>query len=474
MSNSQFLWRHRLALITVMVLIGVAELDAQKAPFVSFDRGFAPVVKQVLPAVVNIASSRIVRTSPEAVAPFSDPFFDRFFGGQNPVPRERREHSLGSGVIVDRTGYVMTNNHVIEGASEIKIALLDKREFNARVVGADPKTDIAVLKIDAMDLPVLQFGDSSLVEVGEFVLAVGNPFGVGQTVTLGIVSATGRGGFGIETYEDFIQTDAPINPGNSGGAMVNARGDLIGINTAMVSGQGVGFAVPINLAQQVMNQIRKHGKVIRGFLGTTAQTMSPQMMHAFGLSGQPRGALVTDVMPDSPAARSGLLKGDIILEINGQPLEDSRSLSLKVSMTPPGTKVRLKIFRDGSPMELTATLAELEEKAVASTSAAAGRDSHGPRFGITVTALTPTIMRTLGLPAGTQGVVVSEVQPGSVAEEAGLRMGDVIQEVNRNPVANMAEYQKAMNSVDTMVMLLVNRRGDHAYVALEGPAEPVR
>lgn len=471
MPNSQIRWPLFVVMIVVLVLAGLAESQAQKAPDVSFDRGFAPLVKQVLPAVVNIASSRTVRT-PEASSLFSDPFFDQFFGRENPVPRESREHSLGSGVIVDSTGYVMTNNHVIEGASEIKIALLDKREFNARVIGADAKTDIALLKIDAADLPVLHFGDSEAVEVGEFVLAVGNPFGVGQTVTLGIVSATGRGGFGIETYEDFIQTDAPINPGNSGGAMINVHGELVGINTAMVSGQGVGFAVPINLAQQVMNQIRNHGRVIRGFLGAAAQTISPQMMPAFGLTGEPRGALVTDITPHSPAARSGLLKGDIILEMNGEPLEDSRALSLKISMTPPGTTVRLTVFRDGKSIELTPTLIELEERPVAADGAPA--DSHGPRFGLTVNELTPSILRALGLPLTTPGVVVANVQPGSIAEEAGLRMGDVIQEVNRKPVANMTEYAKAMHGVDTMVMFLINRKGEHAFVALEGPAEPAR
>jgi S1-C subfamily serine protease len=393
MSKSQIPWPLRLALIMVVVFTGLAELHAQKAPHVSCDRGFAPLVKQVLPAVVNIASSGIVLTSPQTDSFLSAPSFDKFFG-QYPVPRDGREHSLGSGVIVDRTGYVMTNNHVIEGASEIKIALLDKREFNARVIGADPKTDIALLKIEATDLPFLQFGDSSSIEIGEFVLAVGNPFGVGQTVTFGIVSATGRGGSGIEAYGDFIQTDAPINPGNSGGALVNVRGELVGINTAMVGGQGVGFAVPINLAQQVMHQIRNHGRVISGFLGATAQTMSPQ-----------------------------------------------------------------------------ATLAELEGKAVPADTARRG--SHGPQFGVTVTALTPSILRTLGLPAGTRGVVVSDIQPGSVAAEARLRTGDVIQEVNRRPVANMAEYEKAMQSVDTMVMFLINRKGEHAHVALEGPADPV-
>lgn len=471
MPKSHMRWPLRLAMIMVLMLAVLAELKAQKSPNVTFDRGFAPLVKQVLPAVVNIASSRTVRV-PDRESVFSDPFFDQFFGEQYPVPRERREHSLGSGVIVDPTGYVMTNNHVIEGASEIKIALLDKREFNARVIGADPKTDIALLKIDATDLPFLHFGNSSAVEVGEFVIAVGNPFGVGQTVTLGIVSATGRGGFGIEAYEDFIQTDAPINPGNSGGAMVNVRGDLVGINTAMVSGQGVGFAVPINLAEQVMTQIRKHGRVIRGFLGASAQTMSPQMMQAFGLTGQPRGAVVIDVLPDSPAARSGLLRGDIILEVNDEPLEDSRALSLKISMTAPGTTVKLKVFREDKFVELAPTLTELQEKTVAAE--VAERDAHGPRFGLTVVGLTPAVLRALGLPSDTQGVIVSNVEAASIAEQAGLRMGDIIQEVNRTPVASLGEYDKAMQRIRTMVLFLINRKGEHAFVALEGPAEPVR
>jgi serine protease Do len=447
---------------------------SQASGDVSFERGFAVVVKRITPAVVNIASSRTVQTETESPL-FLDPFLNELFGKEFQVPRERREHSLGSGVIVSSAGYVMTNSHVVERATEIKISLLDKREFAARIVGTDPKTDIALLKIEAKDLTPVPFGDSSTVEVGEFVLAVGNPFGVGQTVTFGIVGATGRGGLGIEAYEDFIQTDAAINPGNSGGAMVNVHGQLIGINTAIVSGgaQGVGFAVPINLAQQVMHQILKHGRVVRGWLGAQAQTPTPAMMQAFGISGQARGALITDVIADSPAARSGLLEGDIILEINGQPLDDSRSLSLKISMTAPGTLVRMKIFRDGRERELTATLTELQEKAVGAA-APARRDATGPRFGLTVEPLTARILRELGLPPDTQGVIVSDVESGSVAEEAGLRRGDIIQEVNRTRVTSVREFHNAMQDADTMVMLLVNRRGDHAFVVLEGTREPAR
>jgi serine protease Do len=485
MPKSQFTRRLKPAMIAFFLIAGLGEYGAtarwpeaavsvQESPDVSFEQGFAPVVKRIRPAVVNIASSRMVRTATEESPLFLDPFLNEFFGEQFQIPRERREHSLGSGVIVSNAGYVMTNSHVVERATEIRISLLDKREFDARIVGTDPKTDIALLKIEANNLTPIPLGDSAEVEVGEFVLAVGNPFSVGQSVTLGIVSATGRGGLGIETYEDFIQTDAAINPGNSGGAMVNVHGQLIGINTAIVSGgaQGVGFAVPINLAQQVMYQILKHGRVVRGWLGAQAQTPTPPVMQAFGLTGQPRGALVTDVIAGSPAARNGLLKGDIILEINGQPLEDSRSLSLKISMTPPGTLVRMKVFRDGRELELTATLTELQEKAVAAEPPRP--DTTGPRFGLTVEPLTSRILRELGLPPDTQGVIISDVEPGSAAEEAGLRFGDIIQEVNRRRITSVKEFRNAMQDADTMVMLLVNRQGDHAFVALEGPREPAR
>jgi serine protease Do len=276
--------------------------------------------------------------------------------------------------------------------------------------------------------------NSSKVEVGEFILAVGNPYGVGQTVTLGIVSATGRGGFGIETYEDFIQTDAAINPGNSGGAMVNAQ--------------------------------------VRGWLGAQAQTPTPQMMQVFGLTGTPRGALVTDVLEGSPAARSGLKKGDIILAMDGKTLENSRSLSLRIAMIAPGTTIRMTIFRDGREQAITATLDELREKPT--TVEPASRESFGPRFGLWAEPLTAEILNDLELPADTHGVIITDVMPGSVAEAAGIRFGDIVQEVNRKRVTNMDEYLDAILNADTMVMLFVNRFGDHAYVVLEGLREPAR
>ncbi|HXG65956.1 MAG TPA: Do family serine endopeptidase, partial [Blastocatellia bacterium] len=310
---------------------------AGQIPFVTF----APVVKSALPAVVNVSSSKVVH---DRQPPFlDDPFFRQFFGDQFDIPRERRERSLGSGVTVSPQGYILTNNHVIEGASEISVVLSDKREFKARIIGADPRIDIAVLKVEATNLPAITLGDASKVQVGDVELAIGNPFGLGQTVTMGIVSATGRGNLGIEDYEDFIQTDAAINPGNSGGALINLRGELIGINTAILSdgGQGnvgIGFAVPINMARNAMEQILKNGKVIRGYLGISIQEVTPAIAKAFGLEG-PRGALVGDVAQGSPAQRAGIVRGDIILEINGEPVSDSRALRLKIGDMAPGTAV---------------------------------------------------------------------------------------------------------------------------------------
>src|SRR5499426_2624267 len=319
---------------------------------------FAPIVKNAQPAVVSIASTKVIKVDAgdEGLSPlFDDPMFRQFFGdrGAGPLnrpgrPRELREQGLGSGVIVSPDGYILTNNHVIEGANEIKVYTSDKRELKARVIGADPKTDIAVVKVEAKNLPTLAFADSSKAQVGDIVLAIGNPFGVGQTVTMGIISATGRGNLGIEDYEDFIQTDAAINPGNSGGALINASGQLIGINTAILSraggNQGVGFAVPSNLARTVMNQLLKDGKVVRGYLGVLIQPVTPEIAKAFSLPNT-RGALVGEVTPDGPAARAGLAQGDVITELNGVRVDDSRELRLKISQIAPGSAIKLKLIR---------------------------------------------------------------------------------------------------------------------------------
>ncbi|MBS1856292.1 MAG: DegQ family serine endoprotease [Acidobacteria bacterium] len=444
---------------------------------VSFLNGFAPVARKVLPAVVNIASSKIVRSSGQGPSSpfFSDPFFRQFFGGQfspqSRVPSEEREHSLGSGVIVNANGYVLTNNHVVSGADEITVSLGDKREFKGHIVGTDAKTDVAVVKIDGKNLPFLTLGDSSKVQVGDFALAVGNPFGIGRTLTMGIISATGRGGLGIEDYEDFLQTDAAINPGNSGGALVNVRGELVGINTAIIAGggggnQGVGFAIPVNMARAVMDQIIEHGKVLRGSIGVLIQPVTPALAKSFGLTGEPRGALVANVTPDSPADRAGLKRGDIILALNGAPMGDSRDLSLKVSMMAPGTPVKLTVFRDGREQEYSLTLAQLPDAAEAPGGPAANQ-SAGPRLGISVDRLTPDVASQLGLSARTTGVVVTGVQPAGPAEDAGLRRGDVIQEIDHKAVAGVEQFRDAVRQAgNSPVLLLIDRGGDHIFVVV--------
>jgi serine protease Do len=364
----------------------------------------------------------------------------------------------------------MTNNHVVEDADEVRVSLADKREFKARIVGTDPRTDVAVLKVEAKNLPVLVLGDSSKVQVGNFVLAVGNPFSLSQTVTSGIISATGRGDLGIEDYEDFIQTDASINPGNSGGALVNVNGELIGINTAILTGdgsrgnQGVGFAIPVNMARSVMDQILKNGRVIRGYLGAWIQPVTPEIAKAFGLK-ENYGALLGDVDPSGPAGKSGLERGDIVLEMDGERITETHDFRLKIAMTAPNTPVRLKVFRKGVTKDYTVTLGELpnqEEKA------GEAKGSPGSAFqGLSVETLTPQIAEQLGLPDDTYGVVVDGVDPGSLAAETGLRRGDVIQEVDHQKVANMADFSRAVRQArGESVLLLVNRGGNTMYAVL--------
>ena len=434
----------------------------------SFENGFAPIAETALAAVVNISSAKIVRT-PD-VTPFLWDFFGDQFQRDLRQPRERRERSLGSGVLVRPDGYLLTNNHVVSGATEIKVSLSDKREFTARVVGADPKTDIALLKLDGGNFPVLAFGDSSKVRVGEFALAVGDPFGVGKTVTLGIVSAVGRGNLGIEDYEDFIQTDAAINPGNSGGALIDVHGKLIGINTAIVSGgsggnQGVGFAVPVNMARQVMDRILRDGRVVRGWLGVSIQPVTQAVARSFGLS-KPEGALVGDVTAGSPAEKGGIQRGDIILAMDGEPIAETRTLSFGVAMKAPGTGVTLKVFRDHREISIPVKLGEQS----AAPAEALGGDASANRVtrGLSVEELTPQIRRQFNLPARSAGVVVVDVEAGSAAAEAGLRRGDVIQEVNRKAITSVPQFEEAVRrGGNEPVMLLINRGGSTQFVVLE-------
>jgi serine protease Do len=442
---------------------------------ISFGNGFAPIISKVVPAIVNVASTKVIK-NPQANSPFfSDPLFRQFFGNQFPqqfeIPKEQRERGLGSGVIVSPDGYMLTNNHVVDSASEIQVSLADKREFKAKVVGTDPRTDVAVLKIDAINLPTVVLGDSSKIQVGNFVLAIGNPFGLSQTVTAGIISATGRGNLGIEDYEDFIQTDASINPGNSGGALINVNGELIGINTAILTGdgsrgnQGVGFAIPINMARSVMDQILNNGRVIRGYLGAWIQPVTPEIAKAFGLN-KSQGALLGDVSMNGPAGKSGLQRGDIILEMNGQPIRETKDFRLKIAMTAPGTVVHLKVFRKGETRDYDVALGELpsEENKTGEEGGSPGTSLQG----LHIETLTPEIADSIGLPAGTKGVVVDGVDPGSAAAEVGLRRGDVIQEVNHQLVTSLSDFSRLIRqSGNESVLLLVNRGGNTLYVAID-------
>lgn len=464
-------WSGRSVFGAPQVAVTVAR-SAPPVPLGSFSNGFGSVLKSALPAVVNIHTSKIVKPRPGQMPFFNDPFFRQFFGDQfgQMQPRPQREQSLGSGVIVTSDGTILTNNHVIDGATDIKVQLSDKREFEAKVIGSDPKTDVAVLKIGATGLPTLALGDSSKLQVGDLVLAIGDPFGVGETATMGIISATGRSGLGIESYEDFIQTDAAINPGNSGGAMIDLHGNLIGINTAILSGgsggsQGVGFAIPINLARSVMDQIVTHGKVVRGYLGVYIQDVTPQIAKQFGL-GQNNGVLIGDVSADTPGSRAGLKRGDVVTELNGEPVKDAGQLRLRISQTAPGTSVKLQIWRDGKTQDVNVTLGELPEKMAA---AGGGSESGGGALeGVEVQELTPDIAQQLNLAPGTRGVVVSSVDPSSAAAAAGLDRGDVIQEVNHKRVTNMQEYKEALAGAGNQpVLLLINQNGVTRYVVVE-------
>jgi serine protease Do len=490
--NKQSFWRRpQAALLSAALLLGIGGAGLASASLLGYVHpvlalklaspdegpsrtGFAPVVKRVVPAVVNISSLKVTKISQQFGEMPDGPLFRQFFGnGSNPfrAPRqmpEQREQGLGSGVIMAPDGYILTNNHVVDGASDVRVTLADKREFKAKVIGTDPKSDIAVLKIDATNLPCITIGDSSKAQVGDYALAVGDPFGVGQTVTMGIVSATGRSHLGIEDYEDFIQTDAPINPGNSGGALVNDRGELIGINTAIIAhgsegNQGIGFAIPSNMARAEMEQIVKSGKVTRAYLGIVPQDVTPAIAQAFH-EKEPRGALVGDVSSNSPAQQAGLEKGDIILDVNGKPVTDANDLRMTISMMTPGTSANLTLLRDGAERGVEVKLGELPTTEAEATPAQ-NSSSNSTLSGVSVQNLDADAKQQLGLSPSTTGVVVTNVDPSSEAAAAGLRQGDVIQEVNRKPVRNTSDFERALRSSNENPLLLVNRNGNTMYLA---------
>ncbi len=454
-----------------VVPVRVAQ-DVPPVNLSNFKNGFASVIDPDLPSVVNISSTKVVKLQNQMPGFFSDPFFRQFFGNQfspQQQPQTEREHSLGSGVIVNPNGYILTNNHVVAGASDVEVFTQDRKEYKAEIIGTDARTDIAVLKIDASGLSAFTLGDSSQLKVGDVVFAIGDPFGIGETATMGIVSATGRAlGGAIEHYEDFIQTDAAINPGNSGGALIDLHGNLVGINTAIISGgggnEGIGFAIPVNMAHTIMDQIVAHGKVVRGYLGVTIQSVNPDMAKAFGLS-QGGGALVSDVRPDSPAAKAGLQRGDIVLKLNGASVNGPDELSLHISEMAPGSVAHLQIYRKGHTQQMNVTLGAYPKNGQPGQPAEGGGTVLN---GLQVENLTPEIEQQLGLPAGSPGVVVTDVDPSSAAAAAGIRHGDVIQEVDRKPIRNVREFQQALAAAGNRpVLLLLNRGGSTLYVVVQ-------
>ena len=445
-------------------------------PLEATEKAFVMISKRVVPSVVNISTTKTTKGPEEtSYSPFfQDPYFRRFFEEEMPrdheSPRKRKEQSLGSGVIVSEDGYIITNNHVVEGADEIKVLLSDKREFTGKVVGSDPKTDLAVIKIKASDLPTVVWGDSDKIEVGEFVLAIGSPFGLNQTVTSGIISAKGRANVGIADYEDFIQTDAAINPGNSGGALVNIRGELVGINTAIFTRSGgymgIGFAVPANMVKSVMDSLVKVGKVTRGWLGVYIQDITPELAKQFNLSSN-QGALVSDVIDGSPAEKAGFERGDVIVGYNGKEVENTGYLRNLVAQTLVGKVIDVRVIRDGNEKVLKVTIAELP--AEVSKGRGEKEEGTGGIFeGVTVQNLTPDFRERLDIPEKVIGVLVTAVETGSVAEESGLKAGDVILEINKKSTKTIKDFSKVVGEVkkEEGVLLLVFREGMTIFITM--------
>jgi len=433
---------------------------------IKIDRATAEVVEAVRPAVVNISTTRTVKVQENLSPFFEDPFFRKFFGDRFRTPRERKAASLGSGVIVNSNGYILTSNHVIQGAEEIKVTLYDKREFKGKVVGSDAMTDIGVVKIEADNLPMLKWGDSDRLRVGQKVFAIGSPYGLNQTVTMGIVSAVGRANVGIADYEDFIQTDAAINPGNSGGAMVDVRGELVGINTAIFSTsggyQGIGFAVPTSMAKSVMDSLISKGKVIRGWLGVTIQNLTPELAKQFELKEE-KGVLVGDVIEGGPAEKAGLRRGDVIVEFEGKRIEEPNQLRNMVANTEPGKEIKMKIISEGRTEIKKVTITELPAEIQKSLKG----EYDNLLKGVIVQDLTPEIYSRLNLPKNLKGVIVAEVDEESPAA-AVLIQGDVIQEINRQRVNNAKEYEKVVTMIKPGkdILLLIYRGGSSIYITL--------
>lgn len=420
---------------------------------------------KVIPAVVSIASTVMVRD--QAFSDETLPF------GLFKEPPARRQYGQGSGVIVSPDGYIVTNNHVVADAVDVEVILADRRQYKGKVVATDPKTDVAVVKINGTNLPTVPWADSSTLAVGEFVLAIGNPLGLSRTVTFGIVSAVGRADVGVADFEDFIQTDAPINPGNSGGALVNVNGELVGINTAIASptggSVGVGFAIPSNMARAAMQSLIKTGRVVRGFLGASTQDVTPSLGKIFRLPDV-KGAIVTDLQAKGSAEKAGLKRGDVVVRFDGRDVMDSGQLRNLVAQSPIGSKHRLDLIRDGKAYQAELTVQEApRERAKKSQSASAAASTAHPLTGVVFDDVTPPLARQMDL-AVNSGVVVTDIEEGSLAEASGLQPGDVVLELNRQPIHNFAAFQRLADPLKPtdLALLLVNRQGNAMYIPIQG------
>lgn len=427
---------------------------------------FAEIVKAVSPSVVNISVTRTI-TPPE------EDIFDLFIPrGNGEFPPQWSEQSYGSGVIVSSDGYIITNNHVVENGEDVRVTLPDKRSFQGKLIGSDPKTDIAILKIEASGLPVAPWGNSDELRVGEFVLTIGNPFGLSNTVTLGIVSAKGRANVGIADYEDFIQTDAAINPGNSGGPLVNIKGEVVGINTAIFSKsggyQGIGFAVPSNMAKAVFDQLLKEGRIKRGWLGVNIQDITPELAQKFNYD-RLEGVLINGVIRESPAEKAGLRRGDIITEFNGKDVIDLGSFRNSVANTPPGKKVKIRFFRNGFYRDTDVIIAE--QAMITQERRSFTRHAPGKKnifSGMDIFELSRDMAKQLGLNSDEKGIVIARIEPGSPADRAGLRRGDVIEEIEHKPVKSLSDFQQIISKIKAQdILLFINRGGKKFYVVIK-------
>ncbi|MEM7007518.1 MAG: DegQ family serine endoprotease [Thermodesulfobacteriota bacterium] len=460
----------RVLIIPIIIFMGLGlNVNAQTNEF----KSLSPLVKQLSPSVVNISTTSVTKSGPRQFrSPFGergddpfDDFFEKFFG--DAPQREFKRKGLGSGFIFSEDGYIITNNHVVERATDIKVILQNGDSYVAKTIGTDPKSDLALLKIEPKTkLPAVKFGNSDNLEIGDWVLAIGNPFGLGHTVTSGIISAKGRS-LGLGSYDDFVQTDAAINPGNSGGPLFNFNGEVVGVNTAIIAGgQGIGFAIPVNMAKNVVSQLRNDGKVVRGWIGVYVQQITPEIAEGLNLKDD-SGALVSDITSGGPADKAGVKRGDIIVQVNGNKIEDMPDLPKLVASYAPGTKTKLVVVRDGKEKTLNIKLGELPENGKKVSSIAPDNDLE-KNLGLIVQEITPQVESKLGL-EDSNGVVITNVSPGSVSAEAGLTSGDVIMEINKKQISNLDDYRKQMDTAQDSenLLFLVKRGSNTIYIALK-------